>query len=71
MEGVGHRNLVMVSSVHLLLLKAWRGSGRRRGRGRSEAWLVAVIISGHHHDVLPLRRGGWGHQLHLRHCVLR
>jgi hypothetical protein len=63
--------LVMVSPsvqlqrgrVLLLLLKAWRG-------GSGEARLVAVIISGHHHDLLPRRRGGWGHQLHLRHCVL-
>jgi hypothetical protein len=67
--------LVVVSSsvqqlLHRLLLKAWRGSGSRRGRGGSEAWLETVIFSGHHHDLLPLRRGGWGHQLHLWHCVL-
>ena len=80
----GERYLVMVSSVqlHLLLLKARPGSGGRRWRGSEAAWLVAVITSGHHHDLLPLlllllggggRRGpdaaGWGHQLHLRHCV--
>jgi hypothetical protein len=78
----GERYLVMVSSsVQLhLLLKACRGSsdGRwwRRAGGSEGARLVAVIVSGYHHDLVPLlvgggRRGpdaaGWGH--HLRHCV--
>jgi hypothetical protein len=81
----GERYLVMVSSsVQLhLLLKACRGSSdgrwwRRAGScsGSEGARLVAEIVSGHHHDLVPLlvgggRRGpdaaGWGH--HLRHCV--
>lgn len=58
----------VVVLVLLLKLKARRGgTGSRSG----EAWLVAVTISGHHHGLLPRRRGGcWGRQLHLRHCVL-
>jgi hypothetical protein len=58
---------VQLQRERVVLLKARRGGSSGRS---GEAWLVAVIISGHHHDLLPRRRGGWGHQLHLRHCVL-